>query len=51
LTYAITYHCKRTNEQHTIEWVAPKGWGQDAICDAFHAQYSTAEVLFIKAKS
>jgi hypothetical protein len=48
MTYAITYHCKLTNEQRTIEWVAPHGWGQQAICECFEQRYPAAEVLCIK---
>jgi hypothetical protein len=48
MKYEITYHCTRTNEQHTIEWVVPNGWGQATICECLEQRNPTAEVLFIK---
>jgi hypothetical protein len=50
VTYEIIYRNTQTNEQHSIEWIAPTGWSQDAIRECFEQQYPTAEVLFIKAK-
>ena len=49
MTYEIIYRNTQTNEQRTIEWVAPKGWSQHTIRECFEQQYPTAEVLFIKA--
>jgi len=48
MKYEITYHCNRTNEQRTIEWVTPHGWGQAAIRECFEQRNPTAEVLLIK---
>jgi hypothetical protein len=50
VTYEIIYRNTQTNEQHTIEWIAPTGWSQDAIRECFEQRNSAAEVLFIKAK-
>ena len=49
MTYEIIYRNTKTNEQRTIEWIAPTGWSQDTIRECFEQQYPTAEVLFIKA--
>jgi hypothetical protein len=49
VTYEIIYRNTQTNEQRTIEWIAPTGWSQDTIRECFEQQYPTAEVLFIKA--
>ena len=49
MTYEIIYRNTQTNEQRTIEWIAPTGWSQDTIRECFEQQYPTAEVLFIKA--
>ena len=46
MTYLITYR-RNENETLTLEWVAPKGWSRDAIRDAFHTQYPTAEIFTI----
>jgi len=32
---------------HTLEWTVPKGWGEDAIRDAFHVQYTGAQIISI----
>ena len=49
MTFEIIYRNTQTNEQRTIEWIAPTGWSQDTIRECFEQQYPTAEVLFIKA--
>jgi hypothetical protein len=49
VTYEIIYRNTQTNEQRSIEWIAPTGWSQDTIRECFEQQYPTAEVLFIKA--
>jgi hypothetical protein len=49
VTFEIIYRNTQTNEQRTIEWIAPTGWSQDTIRECFEQQYPTAEVLFIKA--
>jgi hypothetical protein len=49
VTYEIIYRNTQTNEQRTIEWIAPTGWSQDTIRECFEQQYPTAEVLIIKA--
>ena len=46
MKYLITYR-RKEDETITLEWVAPKGWGQDAIRDAFYVQYPTSEILTI----
>jgi len=50
MTYEIIYRDTQTNEQHSIEWIAPKGRSQGTIRECFEQRHSTAEVLFIKAK-
>jgi len=49
MKFRITYHCKRFNEQHTIEWVAPKYWSQSEVQECFEQRYPTATVLVIRA--
>jgi hypothetical protein len=46
--FRITYLCKRTNEPHTVEWVAGKFWTLDSIRECFEQRYPTAEILTIQ---
>jgi hypothetical protein len=48
MAYLIHYR-NRNDEIMSAEWVAPHGWGQQAIRTAFLDQYATtAEILSIE---
>lgn len=38
-------HYKQNNEQRTLEWVTPEGWGPAAIGQAFAEQFPAAEII------
>ena len=47
MAYSIIY--RKNNEQISIEWIVPTGWGQAAIREAFHRQYPQAEIIKLEA--
>jgi hypothetical protein len=48
-THVITY--QNRHGIHNLEWTVPKGWGEQAIRDAFHMQYTGAEIISITTPS
>lgn len=47
MIHLITYHDSRSNEQHTIEWVAPSNWSQLTIAEHFERAFPAATAIIV----
>ena len=48
MIFLITYLCKLNDEQRTLEWLAPEGWGLSTIGQHFEQQFPGTEIVFIE---
>lgn len=48
MTFLITYVCQLNDEQRTLEWVAPAGWGLSTIGRNFEQQFPNTEIVRIE---
>lgn len=47
MAYIITY--RKSNENHTLEWIVPTGWSTAAVYTSFKQQFPGATVISIEA--